>query len=232
MSIQFDCVACGKRIEIDDAWGGRLVECPYCRDTITAPAYSTGNAPEEHPSTGHPSTGHPNTERPGFAPTSESPAEPAASPTGTHDATNSTFSPHGVPHFEPSHSTPWPQAQMAPPVRESNKLAIVALVLACVSILLGIAAMIPIVGAISNNLGVDAKPEEVNAFFEKAAADGAPWMIKVSLYMLAGFGMWVAGLVCACVAVRRKTLRGVAIAALVVIGFPVGLFLMALACTP
>lgn len=45
MAIQFQCVACAKPIEIDDEWAGRLVECPYCHETITAPAFSMSSTP-------------------------------------------------------------------------------------------------------------------------------------------------------------------------------------------
>lgn len=45
MAIQFHCVACAKPIEIDDEWAGRLVECPYCHETITAPAFSMSSSP-------------------------------------------------------------------------------------------------------------------------------------------------------------------------------------------
>lgn len=37
MAIQFNCVSCQKAIEVADEWSCRLVECPYCGDTITAP---------------------------------------------------------------------------------------------------------------------------------------------------------------------------------------------------
>jgi hypothetical protein len=41
MAIQFSCVSCGQLIEIDDEWALRLVECPYCHDTVTAPSASS-----------------------------------------------------------------------------------------------------------------------------------------------------------------------------------------------
>lgn len=45
MAIQFQCVSCSRPIEVDDQWARRLVECPYCHDTITVPAISTYNPP-------------------------------------------------------------------------------------------------------------------------------------------------------------------------------------------
>jgi hypothetical protein len=41
MAIRFQCGACSQPIEIDDEWASRTVACPYCRNTITAPAEST-----------------------------------------------------------------------------------------------------------------------------------------------------------------------------------------------
>jgi hypothetical protein len=41
MAIRFQCSACSQPIEIDDEWGEKAVACPYCRNTVTAPAEST-----------------------------------------------------------------------------------------------------------------------------------------------------------------------------------------------
>lgn len=40
MAIRFRCVSCSEPIEVDDEWSTRLVACPYCRRTMTAPAES------------------------------------------------------------------------------------------------------------------------------------------------------------------------------------------------
>lgn len=40
MSIRFFCAACEQPIEVDSAWAGRLVACPFCRATIKAPLES------------------------------------------------------------------------------------------------------------------------------------------------------------------------------------------------
>ncbi len=37
MAIRFPCPACQQPIEVDDAWGGSSVACPYCRKVIVAP---------------------------------------------------------------------------------------------------------------------------------------------------------------------------------------------------
>jgi hypothetical protein len=41
MTIQFQCPACEQPIEVDAEWASRLVACPYCHKTVTAPADST-----------------------------------------------------------------------------------------------------------------------------------------------------------------------------------------------
>ncbi len=40
MAIRFQCAACSQPIEVDDEWAMRLVACPYCRRTVTAPRES------------------------------------------------------------------------------------------------------------------------------------------------------------------------------------------------
>lgn len=41
MVIRFLCPSCRQPIETDDEWAEKLVACPFCRATITAPAQST-----------------------------------------------------------------------------------------------------------------------------------------------------------------------------------------------
>ncbi len=41
MAIRFQCASCNQPIEVDDEWASRLVSCPFCSKTITAPAQST-----------------------------------------------------------------------------------------------------------------------------------------------------------------------------------------------
>jgi hypothetical protein len=49
MAIQFNCISCLKAIEVADEWRNRLVECPYCGDTITAPGMSQLRPPMANP---------------------------------------------------------------------------------------------------------------------------------------------------------------------------------------
>ncbi|GJM24462.1 MAG: hypothetical protein DHS20C16_08770 [Phycisphaerae bacterium] len=49
MAIQFNCISCLKAIEVADEWANRLVECPYCGDTVTAPGMSQLRPPVATP---------------------------------------------------------------------------------------------------------------------------------------------------------------------------------------
>ncbi len=49
MAIQFNCISCLKAIEVADEWANRLVECPYCGDTVTAPGMSQLRTPVAAP---------------------------------------------------------------------------------------------------------------------------------------------------------------------------------------
>lgn len=49
MAIRFQCSSCLQPIEVDDEWATKVVACPYCRNTITAPAESTVTDPSEIP---------------------------------------------------------------------------------------------------------------------------------------------------------------------------------------
>lgn len=49
MAIRFQCGSCRQPIEIDDEWASKLVACPYCRKTITAPAVSQLDEPDRIP---------------------------------------------------------------------------------------------------------------------------------------------------------------------------------------
>lgn len=49
MVLQFLCPSCGHPIEIDDEWATQSVACPYCRNTVTAPAESNFVSPSSVP---------------------------------------------------------------------------------------------------------------------------------------------------------------------------------------
>lgn len=49
MAIRFQCAACSEPIEVDPEWARRLVRCPYCQRTVTAPAESVLPALDQIP---------------------------------------------------------------------------------------------------------------------------------------------------------------------------------------
>ncbi|MCB9865555.1 MAG: hypothetical protein H6816_02825 [Phycisphaerales bacterium] len=209
MAIQFHCVSCGKPIEVDDGWGGRLVQCPYCRDTVTAPAFS---APSSLAATR----------------SDERASEP--------DSAGATLPPpRPLPGTAPTQAFPAPNASMPgtwgtppePDLRRGNVLGVVAFILALVAALLGIGAVMGAMAAMANAIGQNPKPDEVGKFMEQAMQEGAPWVVKVSLAMMGGCGLWLAGAICGIIAVFRRP-RGLAIAALVVCAVPVLLMFLGL----
>lgn len=68
MPIQFNCLTCGKPIEVDDEFAGQAVTCPYCRKVMNAPTSGTAPAgpPESLPDSGPPPASAPLS--PAFAP--------------------------------------------------------------------------------------------------------------------------------------------------------------------
>ena len=188
MSIQFTCVSCGKAVEIDDEWALRLVECPYCHDTITAPGRSTLRAPQARPLM---------------------PTEPTA------HVSEMPYVVAGGPVVRPG------------PVR--NRMAVVALVLACASLVVLFWLSMAMVDALASSLGPDATDEEVAELIgDRAAMQEAlqammqeePWAYRVGLGVTAGFGLWIGALVCSLVAMSRPGGRKMTIAALVIIAAP------------
>ena len=189
MSIQFSCISCGKAIEIDDEWALRLVECPYCHDTITAPGPSATCSP---------------------SPVVEEPPSPAP----------------------PAVETSGPVAVVGGPrTRAGNKLAVIALILACVSLVLLLWVNIALVKAVAAELGPEATEEDVERLFEdpsalqrilyEAAEREEPWIYGLGLGFMAWFALWIAALICSLIAVNRRGRRGTSIAALLVSLLPI-----------
>ncbi len=205
MAIQFQCISCGKPMEVDDQWARQLVECPHCHDTVTAPAYSSYQVAESVDAGASINAGasgeHPPTlgETPG----------PMAAP------------PSSVPSWGAS-----PHAATARPAG-SPTVAIVALVLASLS-LVGMVATGAVLGQqmIAEGL-VNQPPEEVQRAFEQAAEEGASWIGQVAILMLGSCVVWLAAVVLGLIGVLRPAGRGYAIAALVIAGLPMALMVVA-----
>jgi hypothetical protein len=192
MAIQFKCVACDKPVEVDDPWAGRLVECPYCHETITAPRFGASGGPDPDPG------------RLG-GPSDPPLATPSVAPT--------------VPPHQPFAGFDGPPPVPAQPAG-TRTLAIVALVLACLSLGAGLAAVIPISMQMVEELGPDPSEQELEAWQEQWMESPPSWLVPVGLGCMGSCGLWIAGLVCGLIAVFRPVGRGIAIAALVVLALP------------
>jgi len=201
MPIQFYCVSCGKPVEVDDAWAGRLVECPFCHETVTAPAFSTANAPEAGASS-----------RAGRVPQTM----PARSSAPSREAVSPDLVGYGFP--EPP--------ELRPP--GTNKVAIAALILAITALVVGFAATLVAGSAMAEALGTQPTPEQVEAYMQEAMKSPPPWAIKAGFAFLGAVGLWVAGLVCGIVAVCKPP-RGLAVAAMIVLALPVLLMMLTIA---
>ena len=184
MSIQFLCISCGSPIEVDDQWSHQLVECPYCHDTITAPAMSTYD--------------------PNRAVTGASAAHPV----------------DGMGMEGGDHPYPMEVA----PSRRGNRLAIVALILACLSLLGFVSSSILTYRTIEASGWADLPPEELAEKFQQP--DQAMVLAPAAMAMLGSCGVWFGAMVCGLIAVIRPVGRGAAIAALLIVGMPPSLFML------
>lgn len=192
MAIRFQCGSCDQPIEVDDQWASKTVACPYCRNTITAPAASTLTDLSDIP---------------------------VASPL----------------EVEPQDMAPTDDAPPPGPFRSGhpNRIALVALGLAGV-----LMAFMVFASALvsSHRLEIESLRDRVEelqkngvapwAAAQRASSElyedygGMPptWMIGLSVLYLGAGMVWVATLVCGLVGLRRANRRGMAIAALVVVG--------------
>ena len=182
MAIQFPCPSCGQPIEIDSGWSGKVVECPYCRKTVTAPRESTYHPAPETP-VARPAAG-----TTGFEAISEAPAVPQ--------------------HLQPT---------------ERNLVAVWALVFSLSSLacfITGIVILAPHADELApfaEMLNEDKSVSEVNrAFMEHWQGMVPGWMVGFTLVMLMALALWLVGVVCGILGLRRKPRKRFAIAALVV----------------
>ena len=182
MAIQFPCPACGQPIEIDSEWGGKTVECPYCRKTVTAPRGSTYHPAPETP------VAYPAARTIGFEAISEAPAVPQ--------------------HLQPT---------------ERNLVAVWALVfsLSCLACYItGIVILAPHADELEPFAEMRDEGKSVSemsqAFTEHWQGALPGWMVGAVLVMLMAFMLWLAGVGCAIIGLRRKPRKKFAIAALAV----------------
>lgn len=203
MAIRFQCPSCAQPIEVDDELASRLVACPYCRKTVTAPATSTLSDPSQVPVA---------------VPLAPAGDAHGAYRTYTHpsDAPAGAW-PDGTHHYPP------------PPGASGNALAIVAFALACTTLLMFLSAGI----ILSNHsvefeefmklveehgTTVAGQMKAWNEFLERRGGESPTWFFAFTALSFASMALSIVALVCGLVAVRRPQRRGFAIAALVVTG--------------
>ncbi len=178
MPIRFKCVSCDQPIEVDDDWASKMVACPYCRQTVTAPTASTFE-PEEIPL--------------------------AAPVSGLSTET------YAAPH--------------TPVATRSNRIALVALILAVGSLGLYIAGNAFFVPHL-DELEAIATPgstfsenmEAQRVFFEKYGGAPPPWFLAGFACAFGSLAAWLAATICAIIGLRRPMGRTPAVAALVLCG--------------
>ena len=209
MAIRFQCSLCAQPIEIDDEWASKLVACPYCRKTVTAPAESTLDENATVP-TATPLAGTGTAPLPGMG------AAALASPGAT-------------PLVDPGAAPPYPQAYAADPdaSAQPNPLATVALVLGCILVALNL-TYCGILMAYGDEIRAmqptdPSAPfaEQMQHMMEQVGAAGGvfpAWLIVYSMLMFAIVIVWLGTLGFGIAGIRRTYRRPRAIAALVIAG--------------
>jgi len=124
MAIQFACPACQQPIEVDDEWADQTVSCPYCRRVVRAPAQSTLQLSAIPPAS-QPASGPPDLPLADVGPVPPPP-------------------PRGYGHFDPRDTVPPPPMRPRPGPNPIATWSVVTGILAWVSIVLGIGALMPI----------------------------------------------------------------------------------------
>lgn len=197
MAIRFQCPACSEPIEVDLDWARRVVRCPYCQRTVTAPAESTLPAQDEIPVA---------TAVPGRR-EFQSSSDPVA-PSGS------------VPPY--------------PPAAQTNRAALVAMILAGVTLVLW---LLYFQTASAHRVEI----QEFYGFLQKQSDAGTPsmtammkytetqngqlpaWMMTMSVLMVAGMATWIATVTFGIVGLFRPIRRAMAITALIIAGSLTGM---------
>ncbi|MHC4697036.1 MAG: hypothetical protein ACYTFA_09855 [Planctomycetota bacterium] len=184
MAIRFQCASCCQPIEVDDEWASKTVACPYCRQTVTAPAESTLGDVAQMPTASPLDTG---------------PADAVAGP-----------------------RPPYPLASRDV---SGNRIAVVALVLACGTVALlatgsvlfapHSAEVIELNEALSQARDPGEMAEVWSDFLKETG--GIPgWMVGGVLCVASAGTAWLASIVCAVIGMCRVRRRRLAVIALVI----------------
>ncbi len=188
MAIQFNCISCLKAIEVADEWRNRLVECPYCGDTVTAPGMSQLKPPKAKPIEEGAETRHDAGVRHGAE--AQFGAERAITEPGAGECAPSDFS-------------------LIQSKRSSfDGLAAIGLALGVGAILLFGWVVIRFVTELLNRLGPNPTPEAVTKFLSDAVEVQAPWLLDMALPVWGVMGVWFAGVLISGIAIIRTRREG------------------------
>ncbi|NOX58574.1 MAG: DUF1178 family protein [Planctomycetes bacterium] len=176
MAIQFHCVSCEKAIEVADEWACRLVECPYCGDTITAPGLS-----------------HPAMQAGSSTPATDSFAAPSDDVSIYGDRSDEMLGGEATLH------------EGQPQARKSfDWLALTALALGVVAFAIFLVFAFGLFGELVERIGTEPTPEEIQKVITDAIANDEMWVMKLSLQIVAALGVWLVSFVLAVVAFIRN----------------------------
>ena len=173
MPIQFLCASCGHPIEVDEEWASKSVACPFCRNTVLAPAASNYQPP---------------------------PVVPTARGVASGSADEG--------HFH----QPVPSG--------GNIVGLWAFGCASLSLLAFAIFGAVIMSRAMDALGPKFTPEQFQQYLYEAIQSGKPprWLGPALLSVFLAAALWVAGLICAILALRVRHRRGFAYAAIGLLG--------------
>lgn len=187
MAIRFTCPSCSQPLEVDDAWAGQAVGCPYCRRVATAPRSSTWSQAEIR----------------------------IASPVQSQAA--NAFAPPPPPGASPSPSGPLPYPQPGPRGGGSAVGAFILTLVGTLIATAGyIALMGSYILTVQERLGPNATPQQIEDAMRQMMADGQLQLVSpvAAGFFAVGSLFGIVGLILAIRSLlRQEARRGLAIAA-------------------
>jgi len=186
MAIRFTCPSCHQPLEVDDAWAGQAVGCPYCRRVATAPQASTWSGAEVR----------------------------LASPVQSTAA--NAFAPPPPPGAYPSPAGAPPHVQAAPRAGGTAVGAFVLTLVGTLIATAGyIALMGSYMLTVQAKLGANATPQQIEDAMREMMASGElqPVAPAAVAFFAVGSGFGIVGLILAIRSLlRQEGRRGLAIA--------------------
>ncbi len=188
MTIRFQCGSCSQPIEVDDELASKVVGCPYCRNTVTAPTESTLAQPDRIP---------------------------VASPL---DASGGTFQAASTPPtgYAGAQAQSNPLAIVAFVSACAVFVLMFAYSAIAAGHLLELEQLAKDVER--SGLGYSAVLEAMNKFAQDHGGEIPVWFLVMALFQLTSWAACLAAAICGVLALRQSTRRPLAVAALVICG--------------